>query len=204
MNSVKPLKDTVAKLNARGSTSGTANGRKLDASWMSGDTSKVARANIITRFQSQHTRNSNADNCRQVLVVNDLAAHGLDFPLCDLVINLELPSDAMHYAHRAGRTGRFGQLHGQGIVLSLVVRGVDDFVVRDKFMKQLNVTMSQAEIRNGEVVIENYGTAHTNNNDGNNTVEKKEDGEADTSGNKAQMKTVVGKGNLILLKAPKP
>lgn len=40
---------------------------------------------------------------------SDVAARGLDIAECDAVINLELPSDASHYAHRAGRTGRAGR-----------------------------------------------------------------------------------------------
>ena len=36
-------------------------------------------------------------------------ARGLDVPECDVVVNLELPSNAVHYAHRAGRTGRMGR-----------------------------------------------------------------------------------------------
>lgn len=36
-------------------------------------------------------------------------ARGLNIEDCDAVINLELPSDASHYAHRAGRTGRAGR-----------------------------------------------------------------------------------------------
>ena len=36
-------------------------------------------------------------------------ARGLDVPECDVVVNLELPSSAVHYAHRAGRTGRMGR-----------------------------------------------------------------------------------------------
>ena len=45
----------------------------------------------------------------RALIVSDVAARGLDVPGCDAVINLELPSDAAHYAHRAGRTGRAGR-----------------------------------------------------------------------------------------------
>jgi hypothetical protein len=37
--------------------------------------------------------------------VSDVAARGLDVDGCDAVFNLELPSSAAHYAHRAGRTG---------------------------------------------------------------------------------------------------
>ena len=55
----------------------------------------------------------------RALIVSDVAARGLDLPDCDAVINLELPSDAAHYAHRAGRTGRAGRCAalGQGTPL---------------------------------------------------------------------------------------
>lgn len=43
-----------------------------------------------------------------VQIVSDVAARGLDIQGCDAVFNLELPSDAAAYAHRAGRTGRMG------------------------------------------------------------------------------------------------
>ena len=36
---------------------------------------------------------------------------------CGAVFNLELPSDARHYVHRAGRAGRMGR---EGLVLSIV------------------------------------------------------------------------------------
>ncbi len=39
--------------------------------------------------------------------MSDVAARGLDIPECDAVFHLELPTDAAHYAHRAGRTGRW-------------------------------------------------------------------------------------------------
>ena len=45
-----------------------------------------------------------SDNC-----MADVMARGMDIPECDAVVNLELPSDASHYAHRAGRTGRLGR-----------------------------------------------------------------------------------------------
>ena len=51
------------------------------------------------------------------LLVTDLAARGLDVPECDAVFNLELPSDGVHYAHRAGRTARAGR---EGMVVTLV------------------------------------------------------------------------------------
>ena len=50
------------------------------------------------------------------LLVSDEAARGLDIPNCDCVINLELPTDEVHYVHRAGRTGRMG---APGVVVSI-------------------------------------------------------------------------------------
>ena len=62
-----------------------------------------------------------ANGTLRALVVSDVAARGLDLPGCDAVINLELPSDAAHYAHRAGRTGRAGR---SGIGLSEFVKNL--------------------------------------------------------------------------------
>ena len=152
MNDARPLKDTVAKLNARAGDG--ANGMR--ASWISGDTPKVERANILARFRDDHRGGDGPRarrNALRVLVVNDLVAHGLDFPKCDLVVNLELPSDAAHYAHRAGRTGRLGALGGAGVVLSIVVRGVDRFVIEDKIAKELGIDVALADVRHGRVTV---------------------------------------------------
>lgn len=67
---------------------------------LSGDMNKTERANVLRQFVRGDFR---------ALIVSDVAARGLDLPDCDAVINLELPSDAAHYAHRAGRTGRAGR-----------------------------------------------------------------------------------------------
>jgi len=44
-----------------------------------------------------------------IVVATELAARGLDAPMLTHVINLDLPTDASHYAHRAGRCGRGGR-----------------------------------------------------------------------------------------------
>ncbi|KAK9822465.1 hypothetical protein WJX81_005408 [Elliptochloris bilobata] len=98
MNFHQRLKDTQFKLKANG----------LAVGCLSGDMGKQARQAVLREF---------ANGTLRALVVSDVAARGLDLPGCDAVINLELPSDAAHYAHRAGRTGRAGR---QGSVLSLV------------------------------------------------------------------------------------
>jgi superfamily II DNA/RNA helicase len=52
----------------------------------------------------------------------------------DVVFNIELPSNAAHYAHRAGRTGRMG---APGLVLTLVAPG-ERFVI-ERLSKKLGV-----------------------------------------------------------------
>lgn len=84
------LQDTQIKLSARGMSVGCLHG-ELD---------KSQRQNVLARFKRGEHR---------ALIVSDVAARGLDVPDCDAVVNLELPSGADHYAHRAGRTGRAGR-----------------------------------------------------------------------------------------------
>ncbi|KAG2437120.1 hypothetical protein HYH02_011376 [Chlamydomonas schloesseri] len=87
MNFQQRLADTQYKLEARG----------IKAGALHGELPRLARSNLLNSFRRGKLR---------VLCVSDVAARGLDVPACDAVVNLELPSSAAHYAHRAGRTGR--------------------------------------------------------------------------------------------------
>lgn len=91
MNHSKQLKDVVYKLEARG----------MSCSELHGDLGKLGRSTVLKKFKNGEVR---------VLVTNELSARGLDVAECDLVVNLELPTDAVHYAHRAGRTGRLSSI----------------------------------------------------------------------------------------------
>ena len=63
-----------------------------------------------TDIPGVHLRPHPPENRNRTLqIVSDVAARGLDIQECDAVVNLELPSDASAYAHRAGRTGRIGR-----------------------------------------------------------------------------------------------
>ncbi|CAK0785427.1 hypothetical protein CVIRNUC_008636 [Coccomyxa viridis] len=127
MNFGQRLKDTVFKL--------TANGMTCAA--LSGDMDKAQRQNTLRRFQQGDFR---------ALVVSDVAARGLDIAECDAVINLELPSDASHYAHRAGRTGRAGR---KGVVVTLVEKP-EEFVL-GKLSRGLGVAIPELKMREGMV-----------------------------------------------------
>jgi hypothetical protein len=60
----------------------------------------------------------------------------------DVVFNIELPSNAAHYAHRAGRTGRMG---APGLVLTLVAPG-ERFVI-ERLSKKLGVPIMVSTTR---------------------------------------------------------
>ena len=70
--------------------------------------SQNRRLAALGKFKSQRTR---------VLVATDVASRGLDIPSVDLVLNSELPRNAVSYVHRVGRTARAGR---RGRAISLV------------------------------------------------------------------------------------
>jgi superfamily II DNA/RNA helicase len=59
------------------------------------------------------------DNKTTLLVCTAAASRGLDLPAVSHVYNLDAPSSAEEYLHRAGRAGRIGSTTG-GIVTTLV------------------------------------------------------------------------------------
>lgn len=130
MNHTRQLKDAVFKLQARG----------LNAEELHGDLGKLTRSTILKKFKKGEIR---------VLVTNELSARGLDVSDCDLVVNVDLPTDSVHYAHRAGRTGRLGR---KGSVVTICEES-EVFVIR-KLQKQLGVSIQSCEFADGKLVIE--------------------------------------------------
>lgn len=86
-----------------------------------------------------------------IVVATELAARGLDAPLLTHVINLDLPTDASHYAHRAGRCGRGAGKPGVVINFTTNIRERD--VPTKKFAQELGVTMYNVEPRSSKLVI---------------------------------------------------
>mmetsp|Transcript_19431 Transcript_19431/g.45972 ORF Transcript_19431/g.45972 Transcript_19431/m.45972 type:complete len:866 (+) Transcript_19431:158-2755(+) len=82
-----------------------------------------------------------------IVVATELAARGLDAPLLTHVINMDLPTDASHYAHRAGRCGRGGR---PGVVINLTADPKERNVPQ-KFADQLGIEMFTTEVRNGKL-----------------------------------------------------
>ena len=127
LNFGKRLADTAAKLSRRGMAVGALHGG-LD---------KLERAATLAAFRAGKLR---------ALLVTDLAARGLDVPECDAVFSLELPSDGVHYAHRAGRTARAGR---EGRMVTLV-EPRELFVIR-KYERALGIAIPEARVHAGEM-----------------------------------------------------
>lgn len=128
MNFQHRLKDAEAKLAARRMSVGT----------LHGDMSKQERQTTLAAFRSGKFR---------ALLVSDVMARGLDVPECDVVFNLELPTDAAHYAHRAGRTGRAGR---SGTVVT--VAAPDELFVVERLGKRLGIEIAAMDVSHGEFV----------------------------------------------------
>lgn len=129
MNFQQRLKDAEVKLAAR----------KMKVASLHGEMSKQERQNTLAAFKAGKYR---------ALLVSDVAARGLDIPDCDAVFNLELPTDAAHYAHRAGRTGRAGR---EGVVVTVASSG-EKFVV-EKLGRRLGIKFSEVKLEGGDVVM---------------------------------------------------
>lgn len=128
MNFQRRLQDTQDKLSAR----------NMEVGGLHGDMSTLERKANLDRFRMGKLR---------ALIVSDLAARGIDFPECDVVINLELPSSPSHYVHRAGRAGRAGR---EGVVITMVTP--DQAFVVEKLAAALKTEFIEVEAREGSLV----------------------------------------------------
>lgn len=88
-----------------------------------------------------------------IVVATELAARGLDASLLTHVINLDLPTDASHYAHRAGRCGRGGR---PGVVINITT-SPQERNVPQRFADSLGIEMHNVEPRQGKLVMVEEG-----------------------------------------------
>lgn len=84
-----------------------------------------------------------------IVVATELAARGLDAPMLTHVINLDLPTDASHYAHRAGRCGRGGR---PGVVINMTTSPKERNVPK-RFAESLGIDMHAVEARDGKLIM---------------------------------------------------
>lgn len=84
-----------------------------------------------------------------IVVATEMAARGIDAPYLTHCINLDLPTDASHYAHRAGRCGRGGR---PGVSISITC-DVRERGVPGRFAEELGITMYNVEARESKLRI---------------------------------------------------
>ncbi len=73
----------------------------LNATLLHGNLTQARRERSMHDFRQQRAN---------ILVATDIAARGIDVDDVGLVVNFNMPEDAMVYAHRIGRTARAGKL----------------------------------------------------------------------------------------------
>ncbi|GIM03848.1 hypothetical protein Vretimale_8523, partial [Volvox reticuliferus] len=111
--------------------------RRMEVTILHGRLTKLERGNIMDAFRRGVFR---------ALIVTDLGARGLDLPDCDVVINFGPPTDALSYAHRAGRTGRAG---APGLVVSVVTRL--ELPTLRRIARQIGVSLQAASVSHGTI-----------------------------------------------------
>lgn len=116
----------------------------LTAEGMHGDAAKIQREKAMNGFR---------DGKFQLLVTTDLGARGLDVEGVTHVFHLDPATDAEHYLHRAGRTGRGTQ---SGLSVSIVAPE-EKFIVR-KFENALGIKVFSKGIDQGKIFTKRPGT----------------------------------------------
>lgn len=104
--------------------------RNLKPVSLSTDRSKLDRQNALKAFAASEAR---------VLITTDQAMTGIDVPDVEWVLHYELPSSALAYVHRAGRTGRAGKT---GNSVLLVTR--EDRPMQERIAKDLRLSFTSA------------------------------------------------------------
>jgi len=103
--------------------------RNLKPVSLSSERSKLDRQNALRAFTRSEAR---------VLITTDQAMTGIDVPDVPWVLHYELPSSALAYVHRAGRTGRAGKEGKSVLILTREQRPM-----LERFGKELGITFTQ-------------------------------------------------------------
>ncbi|KRY56315.1 V-type proton ATPase subunit d 1 [Trichinella britovi] len=94
--------------------------------YISRDIEPQERLKVIEQMRSIESR---------ILVSSDLLSRGVDLPMLNMVVNLDVPKYGTDYLHRAGRAGRFGRSGLSFTVITNECEAVKFF----HLMKGLNV-----------------------------------------------------------------
>lgn len=126
-NEVDQIGEIVSKLQYAG----------LPIEALYGEAGKQERAKVMKDFREGRL---------PLLLATDVAARGLDIPGLTHVFNFDLPVDADHYVHRAGRTGRMGR---SGTVVSLC--SPRQIFIIEKFAKSLGIAIEEKAMYEGKL-----------------------------------------------------
>ena len=100
---------------------------------------------------SQKNRSINLNKFKsslnKILISTDIASRGLDIPICNLVINYDLPRNPDDYIHRVGRTARMGK---NGKCINFVAQYDIDLILAIE--KRINKEMEEMNVNEEEIM----------------------------------------------------
>jgi ATP-dependent RNA helicase DDX49/DBP8 len=100
---------------------------------------------------SQKNRSMNLNKFKsslnKILITTDIASRGLDIPICNLVINYDLPRNPDDYIHRVGRTARMGK---NGKCINFVAQYDIDLILAIE--KRINKEMEEMNVNEEEIM----------------------------------------------------
>jgi ATP-dependent RNA helicase DeaD len=109
---------------------------------LTGEESRDDRTEVMRRLREGRLGE------RPIVVCTEIAARGIDVPGLNYVVNFDLPTDADHYVHRAGRTAR----GGRGGTCITLCEEREIFIV-EKFEKSLDITVREGELFEGQLLV---------------------------------------------------
>lgn len=101
----------------------------------------------ITKEQRQQALEKFRDGKIDILVSSDISARGLDIPDISHIVNLDFPTNANEYLHRAGRTAR---ANNTGVTISLVTN--KELRNLKQYEKQFKIKFKKKQLSHGELV----------------------------------------------------
>lgn len=103
--------------------------------------SRMLSANCSAQRRGRAIRDMDAGDI-DMLVATDVATRGIDFRGLTHVVNFDIPSTSLIYAHRAGRCGRHGR---NGIVISLGGGGAENNRL-SRYAEELDIELHEANV----------------------------------------------------------
>ncbi len=110
---------------------------KLKVAGVHGESKKLERKQALDRFKQ---------GAINILVTSDLSCRGIDIPLVECVINIDIPEDNKFYQHRAGRSGR---AENDGMCISIATKG--EIPKLNKIAKNFNIKLNKKVMKYGKM-----------------------------------------------------